>query len=51
MANKSALRTGPIDSFWDKAFQEEMNDITEKTRTAYELFVLSFFFFSLLPLT
>jgi len=39
MANKAALRTGPADSFWDKAFEQEMYDITERTRNAYELFV------------
>ncbi|CED82372.1 leucine-trna ligase [Phaffia rhodozyma] len=36
LANKSALRTGPKDSYWDKVFEEEMNDLAAKTKDAYE---------------
>lgn len=33
--NKDSLRTGPKDSFWDKAFANEMNNAIQVTNEAY----------------
>lgn len=33
--NQDALRSGPLDSFFDQAFENEMNDLIEKTFEAY----------------
>lgn len=30
------LRSGPKDSFWDKIFENEMNELVEETRIQYE---------------
>lgn len=36
IAKKDTYRTGPQDSFWDKAFAEELNDYSAKVKDAYE---------------
>lgn len=38
ISKESSLRTGPLDNFFDKAFDNEMNDLIEKT---YEQFALT----------
>jgi leucyl-tRNA synthetase len=36
LAKKDTFRTGPADTFWDKAFAEELNDFSVKVKDAYE---------------
>ncbi|SOV04995.1 probable CDC60 - leucine--tRNA ligase, cytosolic [Ustilago sp. UG-2017a] len=35
VSNKSKLRTGPKDSFWDKSFENQMNNLIQLTNDAY----------------
>lgn len=35
-AEAGKLRSGPKDNFWDKVFENEMNELTQATRENYE---------------
>jgi len=39
LGNEGQLREGPKDSFWDRVFENEMNDLVQKTRVQYERWV------------
>jgi len=36
-SDEGKLRTGPKDNWWDKVFENEMNQLVEQTRKSYEL--------------
>jgi leucyl-tRNA synthetase len=35
-AQAGKLRTGPKDNFWDKIFENEMNELIQETKQNYE---------------